>query len=58
MDKEARLQAEEHIMDAVCALCCLPYFYRGKKVLYAEQCDRCPAAIAVNEVLDKFKTEE
>jgi hypothetical protein len=58
MDKEARLQAEEQIMDAVCALCRWPYVYDDEELMYTARCDQCPAAIAVSAVLDKIKTEE
>lgn len=58
MDKETKLQAEERIMVAVCALCRWPFLYTDEETMYEERCDQCPAVIAVNAVLDKIKTEE
>lgn len=58
MDKETRLQAEEKIMDVVCALCHWPYVYTDEELMYSERCDCCLAAVAVGSVLDAIAGKE
>ena len=54
---EQLLEAKETIMEAVCDLCHWPYHYRAycltEDVMFAEKCDTCPAAQAVDEILSK-----
>ena len=58
MDKDERLQAEEHIMEAVCELCHWPHVYTDEELMYSERCDCCPAAMAVGAVLDAILGKE
>lgn len=53
MIKDVSLKAEEKIMDAVCEQCHWPYAYRGEdeEAMYAEKCENCPAALAVQQAL-------
>ena len=50
------LAAREKIMEAVCGLCHWPYAYRDEEIMYAEKCDICPAAAAVEAALKEVKT--
>ncbi len=55
MKKEELLTAKETIMDPVCGLCHWPYVYRDEETMYAEKCDFCPAAAAVEAALENVK---
>ena len=54
---EARLMAEEMIMDAACAICHWPYVYDDEDQMLEERCESCPAAVAVAAALDAVYRE-
>lgn len=51
MTNEELLAAEEKVMGAVCDLCRWPLAYRDEEIMYAEKCNYCPAADAVQTAL-------
>ena len=54
MTKDELLTAQEEIMAAVCDVCHWPYVCRDEEIMYAEKCDICPAAAAVEAALEKI----
>lgn len=50
--REAKLIAEETIMDAVCDVCHWPLAYHDEEAMHTEKCDSCPAEAAVKTALE------